>query len=136
MSVTSSNTSKNSTLATPFSLRLTFDERATLERAAGDWPLGKYIRFKLLNGEEAPRRVRKRTRKPLKDERALGQLLAELGKSRLANNLNQLAKASNTGSLPVTPDTERALRSACADVREMRNLLMRALGFHQSGGSP
>jgi len=127
---------KNKATATPFSLRLTFDERATLERAAGDWPLGKYIRFRLLNGEEAPRKVRKRTRKPLKDERALGQLLAELGKSRVANNLNQLARAANTGSLPVTPDTERALRKACAAVQEMRILLMQALGYPQSGGQP
>ena len=135
MSLTPSDSSKNGAAPTPFSLRLTFDERAILERAAGDSPLGAYIRKRLLNGEEAPRKKsKKRKKRPIKDHKALGQLLAELGKSKLANNLNQLARASNTGSLPVTPDTERALRNACADVQEMRNLLMRALGFHQSGG--
>lgn len=136
MALPPSNNRENQDRPTPFSLRLTFDERAILERAAGNRPLGAYIRKRLLNGEEAPRKVRKRKKSPLKDEKALSKLLAELGKSRLANNLNQLARAANTGSLPVTPDTERALRNACADIHEMRNLLMRALGFHHSGGSP
>lgn len=137
MSLTPSDTSKNGAKPTPFSLRLTFDERAILEGAAGGRPLGAYIRERLLNGEEAPRKKpKKRKKRPIKDIKALSQVLAELGQSRIANNLNQLAKASNTGSLPVTPDTERALRNACADVREMRNLLMRALGYPQSGGHP
>jgi hypothetical protein len=42
-------------------------------------PLGAYIRSKLLKESEATRRVRKRTRKPLKDEQALAFLLGELG---------------------------------------------------------
>ncbi|MES9970290.1 MAG: plasmid mobilization relaxosome protein MobC [Candidatus Thiodiazotropha sp.] len=126
---------KNSKLASPFSLRLTFKERTILEQAAGDMPLGAYIRSKLLNESEVPRRVRKRTRKPLKDEQALALLLGELGKARLANNLNQLAKAANTGSLPVTPDTEKALQRACAAVQDMRDLLLQALGF-PAGGAP
>ncbi len=31
--------------------------------------------------------------------------MGKLGESRLASNINQLAKAANSGSLPVTPDT-------------------------------
>ena len=124
---------KNDKLPKPFSLRLTFDERAALEKDAGNKPLGVYIRAKLFDGEEAPRKVRTRTRKPVEDERALGRLLGELGKARLANNLNQLAKAANTGSLPVTLDTEKALRDACAAIQDMRSLLLRALGFQQPG---
>ena len=54
-------------------------------------------------------------------------MLAELGKSRLASNLNQLAKAANTGSLPVSPETEQALVQACEDVRRMRHALPAAL---------
>lgn len=136
MGIPPRNSDKSSATASPFSLRLTFDERAALEQAAGELSLGAYIRSRLLNGEEAPRRHRKRSKKPIKDHRALGQLLAELGKSRIANNLNQLAKAANTGSLPVTPDTERALRNASVSVQEMRNLLMKALGYPKSGGKP
>ena len=137
MSLTPSKTNKNSPAPTPFSLRLTFEERAILEGAAGDKPLGAYIRERLLNGEEAPRKkTKKRKKRPIKDVKALSQVLAELGQSRIANNLNQLARASNTGSLPVTPDTERALMKACADVQHMRKLLMRALGYPQPGGQP
>lgn len=110
----------------PFCLRLTFEERAALEALAGSMPLGAYIREKLLNGAEAQRRKR---RKPLQDEQALARLLAELGNSRLANNLNQLATAANTGSLPVAPETVQAILSACQDVREMRTCLIAALGL-------
>lgn len=78
---------KNDKLPKPFSLRLTFDERATLEKDAGSKPLGVYIRAKLFEDEEAPRKVRTRTRKPVEDERPLGRLLGELGKARPANNL-------------------------------------------------
>ena len=111
----------------PFSLRLTFEERAALEQAAGDMPLGAYIRSEVFRGKKT--RPRRRRRRPVKDFQALGQLLGELGRARLANNLNQLARAANTGSLPVTPETEKAIREACAEIRQMRELLMTALGF-------
>ena len=58
----------------------------------------------------------------------MASLLGELGKSRLANNLNQLARAANSGSLPVTPDTDKALRDACADIHQLRRTLMQAWG--------
>ena len=115
----------------PFSLRLTFEERAALEEAAGNMPLGAYIRSQLLQDGQAPRR---RRRKPVKDHAALGNVLGELGSSRIANNLNQLAKAVHTGSLPVTPDTEKAIREACAGIHHMRTMLMVALDFPASGG--
>lgn len=132
MSTPPSKSNKNNNIPTPFSLRLTFEERAALEEAAGNKPLGAYIRRKLFDGKENPRKKRTRTKKPLKDEKALGELLGKLGESRLASNVNQLAKAANTGSLPVTPDTEKALLDACGDVRAMRILLMQALGYYSS----
>jgi len=111
----------------PFSLRLTFEERAILEEAAGRMPLGAYIRSQLLKEQEAYRR--RKPRRPVKDHKALGHVLGELGKSRIANNLNQLAKAVNTDSLPVTPDTEKAIQEACTGVQDMRVMLMQALDF-------
>ena len=42
--------------------------------------------------------------------------------------MNLLAKAVNTGSLPVTPETEAELREACAAVLVMREELLMALG--------
>jgi hypothetical protein len=51
-----------------------------------------------------------------------------LGASRLSSNLNQLAKAVNTGSLPVSPEVEAELMEACQEVQELRADLLRALG--------
>jgi hypothetical protein len=111
-----------------FSLRLTFKEHAALLRAAGDVPLGVFIRSKLFD-QPLPAYCPRRPKHPVKDHQVLGQLLGELGRARLANNLSQLAKAANTGSLPVTPETEKALREACADVKAMRGALMQGLGY-------
>jgi hypothetical protein len=55
-------------------------------------------------------------------------VLGALGKSRLAGNLNQLAKAVNTGSLPATPETEAELKEACREISALRADLLRALG--------
>lgn len=110
----------------PFSLRLSADERAELIRRAGNKPLGAYIRAQLLGDITTPRRSR---RQPGMDQQALAKLLAELGKSRLSSNLNQLAKAAHMGSLPVTPETEQALVQACDDVRRMRHALLSTLGL-------
>lgn len=112
----------------PFSLRLTFEERARLEREAGDTPLGAYIRSRLFDHPETNRRPRQNKR-PVKDSQAIASVLGELGKSRIANNLNQLAKAANSGSLPLTPETEKSLQEACSGVQWLRTTLMQALGL-------
>jgi len=56
-------------------------------------------------------------------------VLGKLGQSRLSSSLNQLARSANTGSLPVTPDTEAALLEAVAEIREIRRLLIKALNL-------
>ena len=116
----------------PFSLRLTPEERRQLEARAGGEPLGVYIRERLF-GEQAGRshKHRRRAQFIMTDHRALSQVLALLGQSRLASNLNQLARAANAGSLPVTPDIESALNAACEDVAAIRSLLMTALGIRE-----
>ncbi len=114
----------------PFSIRLTFSERAILEQSAGHMPLGAYIRKRVLDGmTEERKRKAKRPRRPVKDDVALAMLLAELGNAKLANNLNQLAKAANEGSLLITPDTEQAIRDAYTEILWMRRTLVAALGF-------
>jgi hypothetical protein len=116
----------------PFSLRLTHEERARLLADAGRKPMGAYIRERLFGDEAAPRK--RRSYSPVKDHEALGRVLGALGRSRLSSNLNQLAKAVNTGSLPVTPETEADLRQACRDVAEIRADLLRALGKSPGDG--
>jgi len=115
----------------PFSLRLTAEQRRALEARAGTLPLGEYIRGRLFSDDPRPEPVRRHPR-PVKDHKALAEVLARLGASRLASNLNQLARAANAGALPVTPQTEAALRQACADIAAMRAALMRALGFKET----
>lgn len=110
----------------PFSLRLSFEERAKLEHRAGSMPLSAYIKS-LLFADDAPV-YRQRRRVPDADEKLLAELLACLGASRLSNNLNQLAKAANSGSLYCDEGTKIALNRACDDVHAMRVLLMRGLG--------
>lgn len=111
--------------AAPFSIRFTREERDRLQAEAGQQPLGAYIRSRLL-GETADKR--RRSRRPRIDQEATARLLAELGKSRLASNMNQLAKAANTGTLDLGPEVAREIRAACAAITDMRAALIAALG--------
>lgn len=111
----------------PFSLRLTFEERAALKKAANGMPLGAYIKA-VLFGQDLKKVVR-RSKKPVKDDAALARVLAALGESRLSSNMNQLARGVNTGTLPVLPETEAEIREACADITAMRKALIDALGL-------
>lgn len=110
----------------PFSIRLSEDERARLAMEAAGAPLGAYIKAKALG---APPLRSRRTGLRVEDRVALAKGLALLGRSRLANNLNQLAYAVNIGSLPVTPETEEELFAAARDVRALRRLFLTALGL-------
>lgn len=116
----------------PFSLRLTAAERARLESEAAGKALGAYIRERLFGGDATPRQ--RRGSPPVKDHEALGRVLGALGQSRLSSNLNQLAKAVNTGSLPVTPETEAEMKEACREVSALRDELLRALGKSPGDG--
>ncbi len=117
----------------PYSIRYTFEERARLDAERRREALSSYIRKRLFGDAISPRR--KPGNSPVGDGEALGRVLGALGTSRLSSNLNQLAKAVNTGSLPVTPETEADLVAACEEVKELRNDLLRALG-KSPGASP
>jgi hypothetical protein len=112
----------------PFSLRLTYEERAKLRHAAGHLPLAAYIKS-LLFADDAPG-YRTRGKSPVKDHKALAEVLACLGASRIANNLNQLAKHANEGNFYFDRETKAEISAACGDIRVMRQLLMAALGIH------
>lgn len=118
----------------PFSLRLTFEERQKLRHAAGDQPIASYIKS-LLFADDAPIN-RTRGKAPVKDHKALAEVPACLGATRIANNLNQLAKAANSGSFYFDRETKAQIGAACDDIRVMRQLLMSALGMKQDGEPP
>ncbi len=115
----------------PFSLRLSEPERQRLIGEAAGTPLGTYIKAKVLGGVP-PVRMR-RSGLPVEDRKALGQALALLGRSHIANNLNQLAHAANIGTLPLTPETLSDLQDVLALVRDIRALLLDALGLLPEG---
>ena len=113
----------------PFSLRLTREERQRLEEQAAGMSLAAFVRARLFGKDEAPRQTCGKT--PVKDHRALAQLLGTLGQSRMAQSLGQLARAAQSGSLPMTPETEVALCAAYREVVAMKRLLMTALGIRE-----
>ena len=114
----------------PFSLRLTQEERAELERRAGTKPLGQFIREQCLGKGAKPRCGKRRHAKV--DHALAAKALALLGGSRLASNMNQIAKAAHIGALPVTPELSADLDEACSDIQAMRKMLMQALGRERS----
>ena len=111
--------------AKPFSIRLTDEEHQHLAEQAGRRPLATYVRDLVLS--RSAQALRQRHHRKVKDDESLARVLALLGQSRIANSLNQLAKAVNVGVLPVTPETERDIADACEAVVAMRRDLMSAL---------
>lgn len=117
----------------PFSLRLSEGERERLALRAGRVPLGAYVRGVLFpaNDNGALQHRQARGVAPVRDHAALAQVLAKLGASDTASSLRTIARAAELGALPMTPETEEAIRQACRDVAEIKALLMTALGTRE-----
>ena len=100
-------------------IRLTPGERAYIDEAADRAGLmtGSYARGMVLGGP-APRQARR----PPVERRELARLLGELGK--IGGNLNQLARAANTGVVVYENEIDTALRG----LAEVRDAILKALG--------
>lgn len=108
------------------SVRVTHEERADLERRAGEQTVSAYVRAVLFDQASARRSHRKR---PEIDRVALARILALLGQSELSANLRIIADAARTGTLEIGAALVEELGQACADVALMRADLIRALGI-------
>lgn len=99
--------------------RLSDAEHAVIDEAAARAGLviGSYARQTLL-GAPAPRQVRR----PAVERRELARLLGELG--HIGGNLNQLAKAANSGDQIDVIDLSTELRGLAL----MRDAILKALG--------
>lgn len=100
-------------------IRLSVTEREALDDAADRVGLtpGSYAR-NMLFGAASPRQVRR----PPVERRELARLLGELGK--IGSNVNQLARASNSG----TPIDGAEIEFALEGLAALRGEIMRALG--------
>lgn len=116
---------RDPSISVPFSLRLKFEERVQLENDAGTMSLGGYVRSKLFDSTNLP--VRRRAKSRVKDHKVLGQVLGQLGQSRLSSNLNQIARALNMGTLDVTPEVASQIVEAAQDIKAIRTMLIAAL---------
>lgn len=112
-------------------LRLSHDEHERLVAVADGVSISSYVRKCLFGESAAPRKTRARV--PVKDEKALAEILARLGASKMANNLNQIAYQANCGSLLMDPQTEEDIKLACAQIAWMRVKLIEALGLKAKG---
>lgn len=107
----------------PITFRPTYEEREMLKSDAIGMSQSAYIR-KCLFGKKASKRDI-----PEADRVLLAQILAKLGESRIANNLNQLAYHANCGSLVLDDVTIEEINEACLEVAWMRTQLIEALGL-------
>lgn len=115
------------TYPSPLSIRLTNEERALLKRKAGSKPLATYAREQLVGEAQTPRNPVRKT--PEIDKVLLAQILGVLGKSELAQALCLLAVAAESGSAVLGEDTDAQVKEACADIRDIRLILIKALGL-------
>lgn len=108
-------------------LRLSPDDHARLQELADGMALSTYIRARAL-GEALPHR-KPRSTASVADKQALAQILALLGQSRIANNLNQLAYHANIGALPMDEAMKAQLSEAYDHVLFLRQTLLKVLGL-------
>lgn len=107
----------------PFSIRLSKDERAEIERraTAAGLTIGGYCKSIIFNSPPS-----RRSRRPPVDKIELARLLGEIG--RLGNNLNQIARKLNAESLIEIPELESALK----DLAILRASVVMALGYKEA----
>lgn len=108
----------------PITLRVSGADLAYLRSLAGDMPLGTFIKSFL----PKPGKSKPRGAISVADRPSLARIILLLGQSNIAVHLSELAAAARSGSLAITPDTERTLNEANSTLAEIRRLLLAALG--------
>lgn len=114
---------------TTISLRVTYEEKARLEKAAGNMALSAFLRENLLGKDLKPRKSR--GKHPIKDRDALGRVLGRLGRADIAFTMNSLMVACDEGRIYLSEEQSQMLRTIDDDIKAMRADLMQALGFRR-----
>ena len=118
----------------PLSIRLNEQERAWLEHRANGLPISTYIKSVLFPDGTPSKPKHPRTRNAHLAE--VAKLLAILGQTRIAANLSILANAAESGSLDMNEPVTQTVLKACADIEEIRDVLMRELGKQVPSADP
>ncbi len=114
----------------PVSIRFAFEEKAYLQEQAGSQSLSGYVRSQLLKDVKPRKKQRKKRRKPSLRKKQFTRLLGIFMNSRIAGNINQMAKQANSGSLNYAdPEIKAKLLEAFKHVADMRNALYKELGI-------
>ncbi|WP_127599613.1 hypothetical protein [Nitratireductor alexandrii] len=112
----------------PISLRVTPEERQALVTAAKGQTLSAYIRTRLFSDSAQGIRETGRLSESARQQ-LLARILAELGRSALSRSMAEFAEAARLGVLPLTPEVLAEIRSARDHIRDLRRMLIRALGL-------
>lgn len=132
------STNKKRARGPTVAMRVSAEEKAALERAAGNMSLNAYLRGRVLgdSGASALPPSRSHGKKPLEDREALGRVLAALGRSGIPDALERLIAAQQgrpsglfNARAADNAATHAALLRACADIAAIRIDLLRALGL-------
>lgn len=108
-------------------IRLSVEDHEKLKTQADGAALSVYLRALILKQQLPKRKLRSTA--SVEDRQAIAQLLALLGDSRIANNLNQLAYHANIGALVIDDETKGHIDEAYDHVLFIRNTLISALGM-------
>ncbi len=110
----------------PYTIRFTWEQREELNRLTEGEPWAPFIKQVVFSKEFLPPTPKVT---PIQDKKLLARLLGTIGKSRIAANINQLAKAANSGSLPVSEDVSKSIMEACQAIFWIRDTLINAMGM-------
>jgi len=119
----------NQVLDTSMTIRMALSLRQYIDGEAMTlgMPTSEYARYKLSDKEAQSKMAVIFERRARQAEYA--KILMALGKSRIANNLNQIAYAINTGTFVFTPDVIAQINEAYEAIMYMRRLLIQAEGI-------
>lgn len=110
----------------PVSIRFSEVERELLRKHAGNERLSTYVRQYVIKAHGG--KV-KRKKVASADYQDIARVLSALGRLELAGMLRDILLACKVGRLHLKPETDAALQQACADIAEMRRMLVKALGL-------
>ncbi|EFL90210.1 hypothetical protein [Ahrensia sp. R2A130] len=115
----------------PRSIRFSDEEWRAIDAKRGKLSASAYVRQCTLDRLGKPRRKISGAPAPHTTQTQLAQIIALLGKSQALSVLRGLLNLARMSALPVTTETENHIKAACDDIRQIKSLLMKALGLKE-----